>query len=305
MLFLVGHATTPDKLKLITSAAGGIDTAVSYIDSSNASPPVTDAPQNEFHKISTATTTDICAGNTSASKRRNVKQVSIINTHASVANNVSVILDAIDGNDYQIVETYTLQPGEGLRYDEGIGWFKTTNLVTSSALGGATNKFTGADLSLSTTDVYLTNSALTMAALGTPTIGRVYRWYFVLSKTAGTAAPVLTVRTGTAGTTSDTSRVTFTWGVGTSATDRAEFFVECLLTAVGASAVIRPKAEFQNNLTNAATGFSGTTLIHNLQPADSGTFDCTTAGLLIGLSWNGGTAFSGAMEYLTAETLQF
>ena len=124
MLILVGHATTPDKLKLITSAAGDVDTYVSYIDCSDASPPVPDAPNKEGHLITTAATTDILAGVTNAAKRRNVKNVSIRNVSTTVSNDVTVVIDAIDGNDYELHKS-TLLPGERLGYDEGVGWFKT------------------------------------------------------------------------------------------------------------------------------------------------------------------------------------
>jgi hypothetical protein len=98
--------------------------------------------------------------------------------------------------------------------------------------------------------------------------------------------------------------VTFTWGVGTSVADRAEIEIDVMFVAVGASAVLRGKANMTNNLTTSLTGFTGTTPILALQPADSGTFDSTVAASLIGLSWNGSTAFAGLIEDLRAYTDQ-
>lgn len=148
-VFLVGHATTPDKLKLITSAAGDIDTMVSYIDYTDADPPVVVDMNNESHTITTAATTDILAGVTDAAKRRVFKNVSIVNTHATISNNVSVILDDIDASDYQIAETITLAPGEAFKYDEGHGWFKSatpslldTHLYVTADYINATTSFT-------------------------------------------------------------------------------------------------------------------------------------------------------------------
>jgi hypothetical protein len=302
MLFLIGHATTPDKLKLITSAAGDIDTSVSYSDVNQATLPAAAVEdlEREDHTITTAATTDICAGITTATKRRIIKQVSIVNTHASVSNNVSVILDAIDGNDYQITETVTLAPGEALKYDEGVGWFPAKNPL--AVIGGATNKLLGANQSGLAADTYMSNSALTLAALGPPTIGRCYHWRFIVSKTAaGTATPIIQVRVGTAGTTGDTSRLTFTWGAGTAAVDRAEIELDAMFIAVGASAILRGKANMTSNL--QTTGLSNG--VKALQPADSATFDSTVAASIIGLSYNGGTSAVHDIEYMAGYTDDF
>jgi hypothetical protein len=299
-IFLRGHASTPDKLQVVTSVAGDIDTYASYIDYDGSTPPVVQKMDNEQHSFTGATTNDALAGVTTATWRRVVKQFSITNAHASLANNVTVLLVPQGGTAIQIAETVTLQPGESFKYEEGVGWFpaKTPTLK----LAGATNLLTGADQSLSTSDVYLNNSAITLAALGPPVIGRSFHWKFIISKTAGTGAPVVTVRTGTAGSTSDTSRLVFTWGSGTSVTDRGELELDCTFISVGGgtSAVLRGKANWTTNLTT--TGL--TNAVKALQPADSGGFDSTASGLIIGLSFNGSTVFAGAMEYMRCDTDQ-
>lgn len=299
-VFLLGHATTPDKLKLITSAAGDIDTVCSYIDYDDANPPVVQDMNVEKHNIVTAATTDILAGVTSANQRRVLKNCAIVNTHASVANNVTVVLDAIDGLDYSITATYVLQPLESLRYDEGHGWFKDSS--PTLALAGATNKMLGANQSGFAVDTYLQNSSLVCAALGPATIGRTFHWRFILSKTAaGTATPIITVRTGT-GVVGDASRVVFTWGAGTAAIDRVEVEMDVFFISVGAgtAAVLRGKANATSNLTT--TGWSNA--VKALQPADSGGFDSTTAGLVVGLSYNGGASAVHDLEDMRAYTDQ-
>lgn len=291
---LVGHATLPDKLKLITSAAGDIDTHVSYMDCSDASPPVVDAPQNEQHTITTATTTDILAGIANANKRRTVQGVNIRNAHASVSNVVTVVLDAIDGNDYELKKA-TLAPGDELTWSEGLGWFQ---YAASPATPIGTNYATAAQGPGFATDTYITNSQVPFLGIGPNRVGRRFKWRFIISKTAaGTVAPVLSVRVGTAGSTADTARLTFTWGAGTAAADRGEIEMEALVTTVGASGILRGKANFTTNLTT--TGLSNA--VKALQ-VTSAAFDMTTTGLLIGCSWNGGTSAVHTVEFSSTET---
>jgi len=291
---LVGHATLPDKLKLITSAAGDVDTHVSYMDCDNSSPPVTDPPNNEQHTITTAATTDILAGVANANKRRTVQGVTIRNTHASVTNVVTVILDAIDGNDYELKKA-SLAPGDELTWSEGLGWFQ---YAATPAVPVGTNFATAASAAGFATDTYIANSSVPLLGIGALRIGRRYKWRFVISKTAaGTATPILQVRVGTAGTTADTSRLTFTFGAGTAAADRGEIELEALVTAIGASGVLRAKAEWTTNL--QTTGLTST--IKSLQVTSSA-FDMTPANQLIGCSYNGGTSASHTIEYVSAET---
>lgn len=293
-----------DLLRVITGSAADLDCVVSFIEYTNATPPVLDAMDTQFTNITTATTTTILGAPSTSGDRRRIKAVSIVNTHASQSTTVRVIIERTGPVNWDLFNTITLQPGESLTFTEGTGWFYNKSSTTQPA--GTVNMLSGGDQTLSTTDVYLNNSVLKLDGLGPPTIGRYYLWRMILVKSAGTAAPVLTVRTGTAGTTADTARVTYTWGVGTSVADRCEIELEVGFITVGSgtSAVLRGKANMTNNLTNSATGFTGTTPIHALQPADSGGFDSTAAGLQIGLSWNGGTAFAGFMEFMVASTEQ-
>jgi len=294
---LVGHASTPDKLKVTTSAAGDVDTHVTYMDCDNSSPPVPDTPQNENHTLTTAATTDILAGITNANKRRTVQYVSIRNTHATVTNVVTVWLDAIDGNDYELWKA-TLLPGDILTWSEGLGWFQ---YAATPATPVGTNFATASQGPGFSSDTYVANSAVPVLGIGALRVGRCYHWRLIISKTgAGTATPILQIRVGTAGTTADTSRVTFTWGAGTAAIDRGEIELEALVTAIGASAVLRCKANWTTNL--ATTGL--TNAVKALQ-VTSAAFDITPANTLIGLSYNGGTSAVHTIEYVGAYTDDF
>lgn len=122
---------------------------------------------------------------------------------------------------------------------------------------------------------------------------------FDVTKTAaGTATPIITIRTGTLGTTSDTARCAFTFGSGTAVVDTGIFEVICTFRTVGSgtTAVIQGISKLVSNLT--------TTGISNAKKAvvvTSSGFDSTTASLGIGASYNGGTSASHTVQLVRAE----
>lgn len=179
----------------------------------------------------------------------------------------------------------------------------TTKGITLNNLNGVIVNQSVSSQAPSTTDVYLTGSNILIPA-GAPSVGTLYHLIFDIVKSAGTGAPVITIRFGTAGTTADTSRCAFTFGIGTSVADTARFDINCLFRTVGATttAVIQGNAQMVNNLINTATGFSGTTTIHDVQTTGGG-FDSTVANSIIGASFNGGTAFAGTVQLVRAELI--
>jgi hypothetical protein len=286
---------TTDKLQLVTSAAGTLDVHASFIDMSNADPPVvkgsTSGKQNTA--ITTATTTDIVAS-PAASTTRNVKTLHIRNKHASTATDVTVVYDQ-NGTDFDLWKC-NLGPGEALEYIEGIGFFEVNAAFVT---GVTTNRSTAAQGAGFSSDTYLTGSSV---PLGTPVVGTTYILTFDVTKTAaGTATPIVTVRVGTAGTTSDTSRCAFTFSAGTAATDTGTFTVTCTFRTVGSgtSAVLQGRAQLDSQPT---TGLSS--LIHSVQTTGGG-FDSTVANSIIGASYNGGTSASHTVQLVTAEIRTF
>jgi hypothetical protein len=268
---------------------------------SDSNPPVVSSPSSQFTNIPSAATTTILAAPSDSTHRRRIKGVSIVNTHASQSTTVRVVIERNGPVLWDVWNTVTLQPGESLTFTEGMGWLYNKNPLINPA--GVTNLLLGANQSGFATDTYMSNSVLKLDGLGPPLIGRTYHWRFILSTTAaGTATPIIQVRTGTAGTTADTSRITFTWGAGTAAVDRVEVELDVAFIAVGSgtTAVLRGKANATTNLTT--TGWSNA--VKALQPADSGGFDSTAAGLLIGLSYNGGTSAVHDVEFMKAYTDQ-
>jgi hypothetical protein len=141
-------------------------------------------------------------------------------------------------------------------------------------------------------DTYLTGSGIAIPG-GLVKAGTMYRLVFDMVKTAaGIAAATVIVRFGTAGTTADTARLTFTWGAGTAAIDTGTFEVFVHFRNVGASAVAVGICRCTHALAATglvSTGASGTGILL----VTSGAFDSTVANSIIGVSFNGGASFSG------------
>lgn len=150
--------------------------------------------------------------------------------------------------------------------------------------------FNTGDVTCSSADTYLTGSALS-APTTKIQVGTQFVWNLVLTKSgAGTAAsPTFIIRVGTAGSTADTARITFTSPfTQTANADTAFVTIVAGARAIGASGQLHAGINFaRKNLTN--TGF------HNaansqvwVDQVTSSTFDTTTAGLIVGLSCNPG-----------------
>lgn len=141
-------------------------------------------------------------------------------------------------------------------------------------------------------DTYLVGSSLTVPG-SLVQAGTTYRLLFDMTKTgAGTATPILAIRFGTAGTTSDTARLTFTFAVGTAVIDTGIIEVWAHWRNVGVSSVLVGMARLTHHLAATGlttTGASGVGIIL----VTSAAFDSTVANSIIGASFNGGTSFAG------------
>ena len=280
--------STTDKLQLISSAAGNLDVHASYVDAALSTLSPSGAGKQNTN-ITTAAITDILAA-PAASTARTLTAMTIRNKSTSVANDVTVQYDQ-NGTDYELHKT-TLRPGECLEYLPSIGFFK---LAATYSLRNWSTAAQGAGFA---SDTYLTGSFITFPIA--PVVGTLYRMTFDVSKTAaGTATPIVTLRTGSAGTTADTSRCSFTFSAGTAATDVARFVVEALFRTVGSgtAAVLQGRCSITSQ---ATTGNSS--LIKVVQTTSAG-FDSTTANLGIGCSFNGGTSYSGTVQLVHAELI--
>lgn len=125
-MLLLTNPGTADKLQLVTSAAATVDVHASYVDVSNANPPVVqgDTMGRTNTAITTAATTDIVAGPGSGDIR-NVKTLHIRNKSTTAATDVTV-QHVISGGTTAELHKTTLGTGDMLEYIEGVGFFKIT-----------------------------------------------------------------------------------------------------------------------------------------------------------------------------------
>lgn len=145
-------------------------------------------------------------------------------------------------------------------------------------------------------DTYLTGSFIVIPAGGLK-VGTRYRLVFDVSKTAaGTAAPVITVRVGTAGSTADTGRATLTFLAQTAAADDGRFEVLVTVRATGGTAVLQAVGTLTHRL--QITGLAN--LPSPTVRATSAAFDITPAGTGIGVSVNGGASASWTVQLVQA-----
>jgi hypothetical protein len=289
--------STSDIVRMVTSATGDIDVHASWVDLASG----TVTPGRTNTNVTTATTTTLVAA-PAASTTRNVKTLHIQNVHASTSNTVTI--QHFDGSTSVDLETVTLAAGERIAYVEGVGFriVDVNGVPRTSPVVTATNKSITSQ-AFTTTDAYVVGSNVRIDGLGTPVIGLMYDCSFDMAKTAGTGAMVVTVRVGTAGSTADTARLTFTLDAGTSVADVAVFVVRAMFRAVGASAVLQGRITLLNSgLTT--TGFRDASPTLGVQQVTSGTFDSTVANSQIGVSFNGATAFAGTAQLVEAELVK-
>jgi hypothetical protein len=187
--------------------------------------------------------------------------------------------------------------GQGLLYVDST----TKKLVVMEDTGfrrtvGYTNWSLAAQSPAAATRTYLTGSNIVIPA-GKLQVGTLFRWMFTMTKTAaGVAASTVDIAFGTAGTTADVARVSFTKPAGTAVADEATCIVWCIIRAVGASGVFASQFHMSHNL--AATG-------HAVIPtvdvnAISAGFDMTTVSN-IGLCITTGAADAITIQLVQAE----
>lgn len=121
MLILAG---SNDKISMITSGVCDFDVVASYMDLTNADPPVVKGSTTgtQTTNITTATTTDI-VGAPAGTDRRNVKHLTVRNAHATAVVDVTVQLNR-SGTLYELHKA-TLRPGDLLSFVEGVGFYVT------------------------------------------------------------------------------------------------------------------------------------------------------------------------------------
>jgi hypothetical protein len=199
----------------------------------------------------------------------------------------------------------TLLTGERAEWNSR-GWtiYNAQGIAKSAPVSGGlmiTNASVAAQAGFAA-DTYLAGSSLLLPT-GLIKAGTSFYWVFDAVKTAaGTAAPTVILRFGTAGAIGDAARVTFTFSAQTGVVDRAIFEVWANFRSVGAgtAAVLAGIAKLRHQL--AVTGFN------TVQPAGmqtlavtSGGFDSTPAASYAGLSVNGGASAAWTVTVVQAQ----
>lgn len=148
-------------------------------------------------------------------------------------------------------------------------------------------------------DTYLAGSGI-LIPTGHLQAQMIYRCSFDVTKTAaGVAAPVISVRVGTAGTTADTARATLTFPAQTAVIDNGQFDVTVVFRTVGSgtTAVLSARGRVSHNLSITGLSVGVTPTAVNV----GGGFDSTVAASIIGLSVNGGTSAAWTITTVDAE----
>jgi hypothetical protein len=168
------------------------------------------------------------------------------------------------------------------------------------AVGGGANGST-AQQSLSGADAYLAGSAVVIPAGGWQA-GTTYKCFFDVTKSAlGVAAWAVSIRMGTAGSTSDPIILTITSPYAQTAvadTGHFEVWVNFRTVGSGTSATIVVDLRFMHNLTTTGLSVGGQFIL------GSGTLSAgfnSTTPTTIGVSFNGGSGFSGTVQVVQAE----
>lgn len=150
------------------------------------------------------------------------------------------------------------------------------------------------------TRTYITGSNIAIPT-GKLQIGTMFRWKFNMTKTAaGTASSTFDIAVGTAGTTADTARVSFTKPAGTAVVD--EGTVEIIATCRGplsASGIFVGQFSMIHNL--SATGHA--TIPCVCVNTVSAAFDVTVANLIVGLCITSGASDAITIQLVQAEAI--
>lgn len=159
-----------------------------------------------------------------------------------------------------------------------------------------TNASSASQAPAASTRTYITGSAISLAKLK---VGTILRWKFNITKTAaGTALSTFDVAFGTAGTTADTARLSFTKPAGTGVADEGWVEIECIVRSVSATGVVAGEFTMIHNL--AATGHAVIPCV--VQNIISGTFD-TTAPTFAGICITSGALDAITIQQVSAEAL--
>ncbi len=186
--------------------------------------------------------------------------------------------------------------GQATTYVDSTTKSLTTKTDAGFAKSHVSNFSTTSQAPAATTRTYIAGTALTMPT-NKMQIGTCFRWKFNMTKTAaGNAASTFDICFGTAGTTADTARVSFTKPAGTAAIDEATVEITAICRGpLSASGIVVGQFTLTHNL--ASTGHATIPCV-SVNTVSAG-FDVTTANLIAGVCIT-----SGASDAITIQMVQ-
>lgn len=173
---------------------------------------------------------------------------------------------------------------------DGTGKIKTVRTLNNANTG---------DVAINSVDTYITGSNITVPP-GLVRAGTCFTWWFAMSKTgAGVATPIWVVRVGTAGTTADTARLTFTGVAQTGVIDNGCAMIQVIIRSIGAAGVAEGFYRLDHLL--AATGFA--TSQTDVKQVTSGAYDTTVQASIYGVSVNSGAVGVWTIQHVSAQAV--
>lgn len=149
------------------------------------------------------------------------------------------------------------------------------------------------------TRTYIAGSALRIPPGGLK-VGDRFSWKFSLTKTAaGTATSTIDIAVGTAGTTADTARVSFTKPAGTAAIDEGVIEVEAVVRGVAAATTGILVGEFELRHNGDSVGHATVPVV--VLSTVGAAFDNTGEELVVGLCITTGASDVITINVVTAD----
>jgi hypothetical protein len=180
------------------------------------------------------------------------------------------------------------------------GTSKKVTLTQAQTLFQLSNYSVASQAPTAATRTYITGSAIAIP-VGKLRIGTILRWKFNMTKTSagGTATSIFDIAFGTAGTTADTARVSFTKPIGTAAADEGWVDIICTIRGpLSASGIAVGQFILVHNL--AATGHAAIPVV--VLNTISSAFDVTTP-TYVGICITTGTGDAVTIQEVQAEAI--
>jgi hypothetical protein len=176
---------------------------------------------------------------------------------------------------------------------------KHVKLVDENGLVQVLNKFHNYSVTsqapAAATRTYITGSQIRVPK-NKLQVGTQFSWQWNMTKTgAGTATSTIDVAIGTAGTTADTARLSFTKPAGTAVIDEGWCEVYATVRTIGATGVMVGEFRMTHNLASTGHMVIPSCCVNNI----SSGFDMTVADLFVGVCLT-----SGASDAITIQMMQ-